>query len=228
MTRTGPRTTHRWTTTVGVALLPLVLLLGGCGQGTGTAAPGGPATAAASGDPTTAPGGDGMDSTDGTGSTDGTDSTGPAQEPDGTTVPTGEVAPLPVPSGLPGGAPLPPDPAGADLTLVVGPPGAQQPPVTLVCDWTAGAASGTHPQAAQACADLRAAVTAGDPFAPVAPDAMCTQQYGGDAVVEVTGAVLAADGAPVDVAAVYTLTDGCETRRFTAMGAVLAPYRGSV
>lgn len=162
---------------------------------------------------------------DGTGSTDGT---GPAEDPGATAVPTGEVAPLPVPSGLPGGAALPADPAGADLTLVAGPPGAQQPPVTLVCDWRAGASSGTHPQAGQACADLLAAVTAGDPFAPVAPDAMCTQQHGGDAVVEVTGAVLAADGAPVDVAAVYTLTDGCQIGRFTAMGAVLAPFRGSV
>jgi len=127
-----------------------------------------------------------------------------------------------------GGADLPADPAGADLVLTAGPPGAQQPPVTLACDWAAGTASGTHPQAAQACADLLAAVQAGNPFAPVAPDAMCTQQFGGDAVVEVSGTVLGPDGAPVDVAATYTLTDGCQIGRFEAMGAVLAPYRGGV
>ena len=57
---------------------------------------------------------------------------------------------------------------------------------------------------------------------------MCTQQYGGDAVVEVTGAVLAADGGPVDVSARFTLTDGCEIDRWDRLGAVLAPYRGSV
>lgn len=138
--------------------------------------------------------------------------------------PTGDLEPLP--SGTPV-SPYPADPAGADLVLVVGPPGAEQPPVTLTCDWAGGAASGTHPQAAQACADLLAALGAGDPFAPVSPDAMCTQQYGGEAVVQVTGAVLAADGAPVDVAATFTLTDGCQISRFDAVGAVLAPFRGT-
>ena len=127
-----------------------------------------------------------------------------------------------------GSSVLPADPSGADLVLVAGPPGAPQPPVTLTCDWAGGTSSGTHPQAEQACADLLTAIRAGGAFAPVAPDAMCTQQYGGDAVVEVTGAVLAADGAPVDVAATFTLTDGCQIDRFAAMGAVLAPYRGSV
>ena len=142
--------------------------------------------------------------------------------------PTAGSPVLPVPSGLPGGAALPVDPAGADLVLVAGPPGAQQPPVTLSCDWVGGTSSGTHPQAERACADLQAAVRAGTPFAPVPPDAMCTQQYGGDAVVEVTGAVLAVDGAPVDVAATFTRTDGCQIGRFDAMGAVLGPYRGTV
>lgn len=132
------------------------------------------------------------------------------------------------PSGAPGGAALPSDPAGADLVLVAGPPGAEQPPVTLTCDWAGATADGTHPQAVQACADLLAAVSAGDPFAPVAPDTMCTQQYGGDAVVQVTGTVLAADGSPVAVAGTFTLTDGCQIGRFDAMGAVLAPFRGSV
>ena len=156
---------------------------------------------------------------------DETTAADPSTPPSG--APTGDLPPLPVPSGGPGPA-LPSDPAGADLVLVAGPPGAQQPPVTLVCDWAGGTISGTHPQALQACSDLLAALQAGDPFAPVAPDTMCTQQYGGDAVVEVSGAVLAADGSPVDVAATFTLTDGCQISRFQAMGAVLAPFRGTV
>lgn len=123
---------------------------------------------------------------------------------------------------------LPADPAGAELVLVPGTPEAQQPPVTLTCDWSGGTSGGTHPEPAQACADLLAAVQTGNPFAPVPPDAMCTMQYGGDAVVEVTGAVLGADGTPVDVAATFTLVDGCEISRFEAMGAVLAPFRGDV
>jgi len=147
----------------------------------------------------------------------------PSGPPAGT--PTGDLTAAP--SDPPGPA-LPVDAAGVDLVLVAGPPGAQQPPVTLACDWAGGTSTGTHPQAAQACADLLAALQAGNPFAPVAPDAMCTQQYGGDAVVEVSGAVLGADGSPVDVAATYTLTDGCQIGRFEAMGAVLAPFRGTV
>lgn len=123
---------------------------------------------------------------------------------------------------------MPSDPAGAELVLVAGPEGAEQPPVVLSCDFAGGTFSGDHPLAEQACADLRAALQAGNPFAPVPPDVMCTQQYGGDAVVRVTGAVLAADGAPVDVDATFTLTDGCEISRFEALGAVLSPYGGTV
>ena len=40
--------------------------------------------------------------------------------------------------------------------------------------------------------------------------------------------MLAADGAPVDVAGTFTLADGCQIARFDALGAVLAPFRGSV
>lgn len=195
------------TTTLAVLGLGLTLGLGaGCGQGVTDA--GGPAGSTDAGTvdpaPTDAP------------------STEPAPSaPEDTLTPTpdGPASSLPA---------LPSDPAGAELVLVVGPEGAEQPPVVLACDFAAGTATGDHPQAEQACADLQAALQAGDPFAPVSPDAMCTQQYGGDAVVRVTGAVLAADGGPVDVDATFTLTDGCQIGRFEAMGAVLAPYRGSV
>ena len=147
--------------------------------------------------------------------------TGPA-----TTQPT--AAPTAAGPGGDDATSLPPDPVGADLVLVVGAPGAQQPPVTLVCDWAGGTSGGTHPNAGPACADLLTAIAAGDPFAPVPPDVMCTQQYGGDAVVEVTGAVRGGDGTGVDVSATFTLTDGCQIDRFGAVGAVLAPYRGAV
>lgn len=197
-----------------LAVLVVAALLSACGQGSTGPGAAGPGVVSTTLPPPTT--GDGMDETT---------AADPSTPPSG--APTGDLPLLPLPSGVPGPA-LPSDPAGADLVLVAGPPGAQQPPVTLVCDWAGGTISGTHPQALQACADLRAALQAGDPFAPVAPDAMCTQQYGGDAVVEVSGAVLGADGSPVDVAATFTLTDGCQISRFQAMGAVLAPFRGTV
>ena len=205
------------------------LLLAACGQGgqdsPGAAAPGTePPPVASTSLPAPTPG-DGMDPDETDGPLGGPRGRAHrSRRPAAPTVPAPEVTR----ARRRAGRALPSDPAGADLVLVAGPEGAQQPPVTLVCDWAAGTASGTHPQAEQACADLRAALASGDPFAPVAPDAMCTQQYGGDAVVQVSGAVLAADGAPVDVAATFTLTDGCQIARFDATGAVLAPFRGTV
>lgn len=217
------------------AVLTLVVMLSGCG-GTGTgigtdeAARGGPSTAATTEDgmaPQT-------DETDGP-TTDGPTPDGPTPDgptPEGST--TGPTAPgsepdllLPPATPSAGAAELPVDPRGAELTLVVGGPDGAQPPVTLSCDWAAGVATGSHPQPEQACADLRAAVGGANPFTPVAPDAICTQQYGGDATAEVSGAVLDAEGGPVDVAATFSLTDGCQISRWQRLGAVLAPYRGT-
>ncbi len=204
---TGTAPPRRWPVAT-VALLSLVLAA--CGQGTTEVAAPADGTATAG-----STGGDGMP-----------ERTPPDPSPP---VPSGLPVPagLPVPSGLPGAADLPADVTGADLVLLAGGPAAVQR-VTLTCDWSAGTSGGTHPQAAQACTDLRDAVQAGNPFAPVAPDAMCTQQYGGDAVVDVSGTLAQADGPPVTVGATYTLTDGCQIRRFEALGAVLAPFRGSV
>lgn len=191
----------------------LVVLLGlaGCGQATTTdgAATGG--TGPTSGEATapTAATEDGMEPDD--------SSSAGATEPD-----------LLVPTSVPlGAAELPNDPRGAELTVVVGGPGGDQPPVTLSCDWSTGVATGSHPQAEQACADLLVAVTAGNPFTPAPADVMCTQQYGGDATAEITGAVLDAEGGPVDVAATFSLTDGCEIDRWQQLGAVLSPYSGA-
>lgn len=228
MTPVAARTRRPWTTPswlrrvqapAVVPILVLLPLLSACGQG-GT--PGAAPDVTATRLPTAPTTGDGMDP-----------STSPDPSVLPSTSPTGTPG-TPSATGLPGASPpatvaaLPADPASADLVLVPGTTGSRQPPVTLTCDWSGGTTGGTHPQPAQACADLLAAVQAGNPFAPVPPDAMCTMQYGGDAVVEVTGAVLAADGSPVDVAATFTLVDGCEISRFEAMGAVLAPFRGDV
>ncbi|WP_435375666.1 SSI family serine proteinase inhibitor [Aquipuribacter sp. MA13-6] len=201
-TPTGPR--------AAIGLLVATALLAGCGQaGTDGA---GPTTGAAAAPAQTTE--DPMNPDD---SPTGPDTTPEATEPELLLPPSPPV----------GAAELPVDPVGAELTVVVGGPDGDQPPVTLSCDWATGTATGSHPQAQQACADLLAAVTAGNPFAPVAPDAMCTQQYGGDATAEITGAVLDAEGGPVDVAATFALTDGCQISRWQAMGAVLGPFGGA-
>lgn len=217
MGRTGARARGRTRPRRTAALL-LALAMGAsaCGQPEEVGAPpeGTPPTAAATVPPTTDP----TTSSSGT-----TGSTEDDMDPDD------ETTAGPPPAAPPAGAAdLPDDPAGAELVLEVSGTGGRQPPVTLSCDFATGTATGTHPQAQQACTDLRAAVRSGDPFAPVPPDALCTQQFGGEAVVEVSGAVLAADGGPVDVQARFSLTDGCEISRWEAMGAVLAPYRGDV
>lgn len=159
-----------------------------------------------------------------TGPTDPSDPTGSSVPPPS----TGASTPVDPSFSMPVAGAMVTDPAGADLVVVVGAPGAEQPPVTLSCDWRGGTATGSHPDAATACRDLLAAVQAGDPFAPVSPDAMCAQVFGGDAVVAVSGAVLDAAGGPLDVQASFTLTDGCQIDRFDRMGAVLSPYRGAV
>ncbi|MEU4797176.1 SSI family serine proteinase inhibitor [Streptomyces sp. NPDC023327] len=76
---------------------------------------------------------------------------------------------------------------------------------------------GTHPAAAQACARLDEVTVYGtDPFAPVAPDAMCTMQYGGPATAHIKGTW---QGRPVD--ATYSRADGCEISRWDRMAPVL-------
>lgn len=122
--------------------------------------------------------------------------------------------------------PLLPRLVGADLEVV--PEGGSA--VTLVCSWTQGVVEGdgTHPDVTGACADLQSAVATGQPFEPVPPDALCTQQYGGDAVVAVRGLLTGADGAQVPVDATFSLTDGCEIDRWQRLGRVLEPFRGDV
>ncbi|MGW7414820.1 SSI family serine proteinase inhibitor [Streptomyces sp. NPDC054863] len=104
-----------------------------------------------------------------------------------------------------------PSGGGDHLTLTVtdsGSPGTDGT-YELYCHPTGG----THPDASRACDRLDEVTVWGrDPFAPVPPDAICTDQYGGPARARVTGVWA---GRPVDAS--YRRTDGCEISRWDAM-----------
>ncbi|HVM68428.1 MAG TPA: SSI family serine proteinase inhibitor [Gaiellaceae bacterium] len=74
--------------------------------------------------------------------------------------------------------------------------------------WTlrCGPAGGTHPQRVAACRKLAAARR---PFAPVPPDVVCIQLYGGPQQALVTGTHRGAR-----VHAAFGLRDGCQIERF--------------
>jgi hypothetical protein len=98
----------------------------------------------------------------------------------------------------------------SELTIVVTPgPGGEAVTWTLSCDPPAG----THPDPVAACAAIDAAR---DPFAPVPPDMMCTQQYGGPEQAAITGTWR---GEQVDAS--FSRTDGCEIARWGKLAAVL-------
>jgi hypothetical protein len=88
---------------------------------------------------------------------------------------------------------------------------------TLTCDPPAG----DHPDPAGACAALEA--LGAEAFAPVPPDVMCTQQYGGPMEAQVVGTV---DGEPVEARLAYT--DGCEIARWDALAAVVPRPDGAL
>jgi hypothetical protein len=64
-----------------------------------------------------------------------------------------------------------------------------------------GFVEGSHPQAEAACAHLR---DRDDPFAPLPPDRVCTEQYGGPQTARVSGVW---GGSPVELS--LSRTDGC-------------------
>ena len=70
-----------------------------------------------------------------------------------------------------------------------------------------GPAGGTLPRAARACRLLQ---TLHDPFAPVPPDEICSQIYGGPQVTVVRGTYLGRR-----VWAKFRRNDGCQTARWT-------------
>jgi hypothetical protein len=85
---------------------------------------------------------------------------------------------------------------------------------TLVCDGQdSGAHADAHPDAGAACARLAAM---DDPFAPLAEDVACTQQYGGPQTAHVLGRWAGED---VDVA--LSRTDGCRIAQWDGLGPLL-------
>lgn len=84
---------------------------------------------------------------------------------------------------------------------------------TLRCD----PPGGDHPDPDAACAALEAARSeAGDPFAPVPKDQLCTQVYGGPQTARVRGWW---GGASVD--ATFNRVNGCEVARWDRLAALL-------
>jgi len=102
-----------------------------------------------------------------------------------------------------------------ELTVVVrDAPDRDEHQYTLVCD----PAGGDHPDPEAACRSLDRLK---HPFAPVAPDTMCTQVYGGPQTATVTGRFR---GEPVN--AEFSRTDGCEIARWDQHVALLVETGG--
>ena len=100
-------------------------------------------------------------------------------------------------------------PGAAERTLVVDfDPGDGRPAerFTLFCG---DAAQGDHPEPAAACARV---LRMDDPFEPLAPDRICTEQYDGPQTAHVTGRW---QGDEVDVQ--LTREDGCAIAQWDAL-----------
>lgn len=100
--------------------------------------------------------------------------------------------------------------ARTELTVeVVAEPGAPPATWTLTCD----PAGGDHPDPEGACAAL---ARTPDPLAPLPPDAVCTEIYGGPQTAVVRGT-----HAGREVVLELSRTDGCRTAQWDRLGAVL-------
>ena len=118
-------------------------------------------------------------------------------------------APQPSPAPAPGGRQ-----GATTLEMTVWPEGegrGAERPYSLMC---ADDAAGEHPDPAAACAVLER--VGADAFAPVPPDQMCTQQYGGPMQAHVRGVIA---GEPVDARLAYT--DGCQIARWDRLATVV-------
>ncbi|MGH3058072.1 MAG: SSI family serine proteinase inhibitor [Gaiellaceae bacterium] len=104
-----------------------------------------------------------------------------------------------------------PDPPATALTVAYRPDGrdGQAREATLTCE----PAGGTHPRPAEACEALRANA---DALAPLHPDLMCTQIYGGPEEAEVAGTL---DGEQVQ--ATFSRQNGCEIDRWDRLATML-------
>ncbi len=104
-----------------------------------------------------------------------------------------------------------PDPPATILTVTFWPEGragtSQQ--AELTCDPDGG----THMNPAQACKALRANA---DALAPLPPDSICTQIYGGPEEAEITGTL---DGEQIQ--ATFSRQNGCEIDRWDRLASVL-------
>jgi Subtilisin inhibitor-like len=79
---------------------------------------------------------------------------------------------------------------------------------------------GDHPDAAAACTHLAGIE---EPFAPLAADVACTEQYGGPETARITGLW---HGEPVEIE--LSRTDGCRIHQWDSLGPVLPPVEGAV
>jgi hypothetical protein len=81
---------------------------------------------------------------------------------------------------------------------------------TLTC---VGFVEGSHPDPEAACAHL---ADMDDPFAPLPPDVVCTEQFGGPQTARILGRW---NGEPVDLE--LSRTDGCHISQWDALGPLL-------
>jgi len=104
-----------------------------------------------------------------------------------------------------------PDPPATELTIEYWSDGRDGPAreATLTCD----PAGGTHPRPEKACAALAANA---DALAPLPPDSICTQIYGGPEEAEIAGTL---DGEEIQAA--FSRQNGCEIDRWDRMASVL-------
>ncbi len=109
-----------------------------------------------------------------------------------------------------------PGQGNAELAITVVPAqGAAEVDYTLVCSSGTPAAESSHPNAAAACAAIKANPDILAPSKPSGSQA-CTQQYGGPQVAVVTGTFRGRS-----VHSTFTRTDGCEIARWKAMAPLL-------
>ncbi|MFP5312317.1 MAG: SSI family serine proteinase inhibitor [Actinomycetes bacterium] len=115
-----------------------------------------------------------------------------------------------------------PGQGNAELAITLVPAkGAPEVNYTLVCTSGTPAAESSHPDAAAACAALKANPGIVAPEAPGTAQA-CTQQYGGPQTATVTGVV---DGVAVD--STFARTNGCEISAWNAAKDVLGSAGGA-
>ncbi len=159
-----------------------------------------------------------------------TGSTAPSTNPgSSSSSPAGSATPSPdTETSVPAPAPASSRPSAgpglgnAELAITVVPSqGAPEVDYTLVCTSGTPAAESSHPNAAAACAAIKANPDILAPSKPTSSQA-CTQQYGGPQKATITGVV---DGVAVDSS--FARTNGCEISAWDAAKDVLGAAGGA-